>query len=129
MRGEALDDGLRESADHHHVHHPRDHSRDVLDGLAAPELGVAAIQVDGDAAQLVHAGLERDPGARRRLLEDHGQRAVAQRLVDFVALEAFLDPPRPLEKVDELVAREILQLQKMLGSHGCAHDGHQTCIR
>ena len=118
VRGEALDDRLLERADHHDVDHARDHARDVLDRLAARELRVAAIQVDRDAAELVHAGLERHAGARRRLLEHHRQRAVAQRLVELVALEALLDPARALEQVVELVAREVLELQEMLGSHG-----------
>ena len=129
MRRKALDDGLLEGANHDHVDHPRNHARDVLDRLAAAKLSIAAVQIDGDAAQLVHAGLERYPGARRGLLEHHGQRAIAQRLIDFVALETFLDPARASEQVGELVTAEIPELQKMLGRHGCAHDGNQTCYR
>ena len=51
-------------------------------GSPRDELRVAAVQVDRDAAQLVHAGLERHARARRRLLEHHRERAVAQRLVE-----------------------------------------------
>ena len=116
--GKALDDRLLERADHHHVDHPRYHACDVLDGLAARELRVAAIQVDGDAAQLIHAGLERHASARRRFLEDHGERAVAQRLVELVALETRLDPARALEQVGVVVPREVLALQEMAGRGG-----------
>ncbi len=122
-------DGLLEGADHDHVDHPRNHARDILDRLAAAELSIATVQIDGDAAQLVHTGLERHAGARRRLLEHHGQRAIAQRLINLVALETLLDPARTFEQVGELVTAEIPELQKMLGSHGCAHDGNQTCYR
>ena len=129
MCREALDDGLFEGADHDHVDHPRDYTRDVLDGLAAAELGIAAVQIDGDSAKLVHARFEGHAGARRRFLEHHGQRAIAQRLIDFVALETLLDPPRAFEQIDELVTAEVLELEKVLGSHGCVHDGCQTCNR
>ena len=116
--GEALDDRLLERADHHDVDHPRDHARDVLDRLAARELRVAAVQVDRDAAQLVHPRLERDPRARRCLLEHHRERAVAQRLVDLVALEPLLDPARAREQVIELLLREIAKLEEVPGWGG-----------
>ena len=115
VRGEALDDRLLEGADHHDVDHPRDHARDVLDRLAARELRVVAVEVDRDAAQLVHARLERHAGARRRLLEHHRERAVAQRLVELVALEALLDPARAREQVIVLVASETRELQEVAG--------------
>ena len=57
------------------------------DRLAAPELRVARAEEDRRAAELVHAGLERQPRARGLLLEDHRQRAVLQRPVALVALE------------------------------------------
>ena len=84
-------------------------------GSPRRELRVAAIQVDRDAAELVHAGLERDARARRRLLEHHRERAIAQRLVELVALEPILDPARALEQVIELVARKVAELQEMPG--------------
>jgi hypothetical protein len=115
--GKALDDFLLEGADHHDVAHPRNHLRRILDRLAAPELRIAGIQVDRRTAELVHAGLERQPRARAGLLEDHHQRAVGQRPVLLVGLELVLDPARALEDVVELVAREILELQKMFDRH------------
>ena len=48
------------------------------------------------------------------LLEHHRERAVAQRLVELVALEAVLDPARALEQVRELVGGEVLELQEVL---------------
>src|ERR1700752_5273748 len=117
MRGEALDDRLLESPDHHHVDHPRYHSGDVLDRLAARELRVAAVQIDSDAAELVHSRLERHPRSRGRLLEHHRQRAIAKRLVQLVALELLLDPARALEEVLQLLAAEIPELQEVLWRH------------
>jgi len=119
MRGEALDQVLAERADHHDVDHPRDHARHVLDRLAARELRVVPVQVDRDAAELVHAGLERHARARAGLLENHRERSVAQRLVDLVALEAVLDPTRAREQVVELLPVEVAELQEVLGrGHG-----------
>ena len=128
---EAFDDGLLERADHHDVDHARDHPRDVLDRLAARQLRVAAIQVDRDAAELVHARLERHAGARGRFFEHHRQCAVAQRLVEFVALESLLDPLRAGEQVVELVAREIAELQEMPGrrDHRRGHRKRKCALR
>src|SRR5213079_411718 len=114
MCREALDDRLLEGADHHDVNHPGDYARQVLDRLAARKLRVAAIQVDRDPAQLIHPRLERYARARRRLLEDHRKRSVAQRLIQLVTLEAFLYPPGTLEQPEKFVERKILELQEML---------------
>ena len=65
----------------------------ILDRLAAPQLGIAGIQVDRRAAQLLHAGLERQPRPRAGLLENHHQCAVGKRPVLLVRLELVLDPP------------------------------------
>ena len=64
--GEALDDVLLEGADHDDVDHARNHLRRILHRFAAPKLGVARVEVDRRAAELLHAGLERQPGARAR---------------------------------------------------------------
>ena len=124
--GEAFNDRLLEGADHHHVDHARDDACEVFDRLSAGELGIAAVQVDGDAAELIHARFERHPGARGSFLENHRQGAVAQRLIKLVALEAVLDPARPVEEIIELVAAEIAELQEMLGRHLVAIRGFET---
>ena len=95
-------------------HHARDHLRRVLDRLAAAELRVARVEVDRRAAELVHAGLERQRACACWLLEDHRQRAVRQRPVGLVALELLLDPARALEQVLEFLAREVVELQEVL---------------
>ena len=114
MCGEAFDDRLLERADHHDVDHPGDHARQVLDRLAARKLRIAAIQVDRDAAQLIHSRFERDARARRCLFEHHRKRSVAQRLIDLVTLETLLYPTRALEQPEEFVERNILELQEVL---------------
>ena len=110
-----LDLRLLVGADHHDVDHPRDHARGVLDRLGTTELRVTGGDVDDRAAELVHPGLERHAGARRRLLEDHRQCPVAERLVELVPLEPLLDPERALEQVRELGFSEVAELQEMLG--------------
>ena len=57
----------------------------IFDRFAAPQLRVARIEVDGRAAELLHARFERQARARAGLLEDHHQRAVVQRPVLLVA--------------------------------------------
>ena len=126
VRGEALDDRLLEGANHHHVDHPRYNACEILDRLAARKLRVAAVQIDRDPAELVHAGFERHAGARRRLLEYHRQCAVTQRLVELVTLEALLDPAGTFEQVIELVPAEILELQEMLGRHAYDRGGSRA---
>ncbi len=115
MRGKSLNDRLLESADHHDVNHARHHTCHVFDRLAARKLGVAPVQVDGDAAQLIHAGFERHPGAGRGLLEHHGQGAIPERLINFIAFEALFDPAGAREKMLQLLAGKVLELQEVTG--------------
>src|SRR6185369_12599407 len=49
--------------------------------------------------------------------EHHRERAVAQGLVDLVALEPVLDPARAREEVRELVGGKVLELQEVLCDH------------
>jgi hypothetical protein len=112
--GETLDDVLAEGAHHDDVAHARHDLAGVFHRFAAAQLRVARVQVDGGAAQLVHAGLERQAGAGRVLLEHHDQRAVDQRVVDLVVLELALDDVRTLDHVLVLVQREVGKLQVML---------------
>ena len=91
----------------------------VLDRLGAAELAVAGGQVHDRAAHLVHAGLEADARARAGLLEDHRQRAVDQRLVLLVVLEALLDDRGALEQVGVLLGAEVLELQVVLDAGSC----------
>jgi hypothetical protein len=87
MGGKALDHRLLEGSDHHHVAHARDHLRRILDRLAALQLRVAAVEVDRRTTELLHAGFERQAGTRAGLLENHHQRAIAERPVFAVGLE------------------------------------------
>ena len=122
--GEALDDLLSERADHHDVDHARHHLRHVFDRLAAPELRVACVQVDRRAAELVHAGLERQARASAGLLEDHRQRAVFERPVAPIGLELALDPGRAREQVFVLFPAEVEERQVVPGrSHVVACAG------
>jgi hypothetical protein len=123
VRGEELELGLLVGADHHQVDHAADDARAVLDRLGAAELAVAGGQVHHRAAHLVHAGLEADARARAGLLEDHRQRAVDQRLVALVVLEARLDDARALEQVGVLLGAQVLELQVVLDQAGPASCG------
>ena len=111
--GKALDLALLKGTDHHQIHHAADDLGAVLDGLGAAQLAVARRQVDHRAAQLVHAGLKAHTGPGAGLLEDHGQRAVYQRVVFFVGLELLFDDGGALEQVSALVGSEVSELQVM----------------
>ena len=95
--GELLDVLLGEGADHDRVQVALQHVRRVLDRLAAPELKVAGRQVEPVAAELDDADLERDTGARRRLLEDHAERAAGEELVRLAPLAELLELVREIE--------------------------------
>ncbi len=114
MRGEAIDDVLAEGADHDDVDHARDHLRRILDRLAAAQLRVACVQEHRVAAELVDAGFERQARTRGILLEDHGQRAVVQRVPGLVVLELGLQDPRAVQQVLVLVGSEVAELEVML---------------
>src|SRR4051794_20164765 len=62
---------LSERAHHDSGDITRQHRCGVLDALAAAELRSVGVDDDRVTAQLGDAGLERQAGARRRLLEDH----------------------------------------------------------
>ena len=89
--GELLDVLLREGPDHDRVQVALEHVRRVLDRLAAPELEVVRGEVEPVAAELDDADLERDPGARRRLLEDHPERPAREELVRLALLAELLE--------------------------------------
>ena len=66
-------------ADRDRVDHPRQHQRGVARRLAARELQLALAQHQRVAAQLGHADLERDPRARRGLVEHERDAAPLER--------------------------------------------------
>src|SRR3990167_241775 len=117
MLRKTLDLGLLEGADHHQVHHAADDLGAVFNRLGVAELAVARGQVHHAAAKLVHARLKAHARARAGLLENHGQRAVNQRVVLLVGLEFLLDQRGALEQVGVFVGGEVVELQIVF--HGC----------
>ena len=73
--GELGERGVKGGAGHDGVDQPAHHTGRVGHGLVAAQVDLAGAQVLGVAAQLGHAGLEADAGARGGLLEDHRQAA------------------------------------------------------
>ena len=60
---EAFELLLVERANHDDVDHLGNDARHVFDGFAASELRIASTEKYCVAAELVHSGFERDPGA------------------------------------------------------------------
>src|SRR2546423_76557 len=103
--GEAVDDRLlgrprqllevlvRAQPGHRPVDVAVEDPRGVGDGLPDPELDVVLAERRGRAAEPCDADLEGDPGAVRRLLEEHGEMA---------ALEGPLAPPAGLDRMGQV---------------------------
>src|SRR5215212_2515229 len=105
--GELLHFGLRVRTDHDPVEVAREHDRGVLDGFAAAELKVAGREVEAATAELVDPDLERDTGPRRRLLEDHSERAAGEKVVLLAAPLESLELVGELEDLEEVVAAPV----------------------
>jgi hypothetical protein len=107
VAGELVDVGLGEGPDHDRVEVAREHEPRVLDRLAAAELEIRGRQVEPDAAELPHPGLERDPGAGRGLLEDHPERPAGEEAALLARRVRALQLVREVEHAHELVAAPV----------------------
>ena len=94
--------GARAHADGRDV--AREHERGVAQRLAARELQLVGAQHDRVAAELVDADLERQPRARRGLLEDQRDAAPGERLRGE---RRALQLERAVEQRVELAARQL----------------------
>ncbi len=81
---------MRIGADHDPVHVAGEHARCVRDGFTASQLHVTRRQEVRGAAKLCGANFKRNPGARGRFHEDHGQRPACKWLFTILtASHAF----------------------------------------
>jgi|GEM_PF-5807698 len=115
MFGKQLQPRVLEGADCHEVHHAGKDFRSVFQRFTAPELGVGVGKKQAGAAQLRHGHFEGHARARGRLVKDHRQRLVFQRI--FVKGRAVLQGDCALNDRVKLCLLEIHQCQKMSGSH------------
>ena len=93
----------------------------------AAQLHLGRRQHDRAAAQLADADLERDAGACRRLLEDHGQRAAGQQPVRDAAPLQQLEVVGEIEQLDQLVAVELVDREQVAAGEagrGGGEHGH-----
>ena len=103
-----------EGANHDDVAHAR-HDLRHLPRLAAAQLAVARVEVDGGAARLVHAGWN-EGEVRVSFLEHHHQRAVERRVMQFVILEFAFDETATFNHVLVFVQRKS-KLQVVFDCH------------
>src|SRR6185503_12290226 len=87
---------------------------------SAADLDLVGPEVEGMAAELEHADLERHARSRGRLLEDHGQRLAAQGA--GVGPRIGLEPARELEDLLELLPRVVPKRDEMLLLHAVKGD-------
>ena len=81
--------------------------RGVGDRFAPLDLQVVDAEEDGLAAELGHAGLERDAGAGAGVLEDHAERLAGQVAVRLDPLAHLLQADRRVEHLVDLVSGEV----------------------
>ncbi|MNF62755.1 hypothetical protein D3C84_444400 [compost metagenome] len=118
IRGELGQGAVGEGADHHRIEHARHDDGGIANRLAAAELGVAWREENRLAAQLDHAGLERQAGTGRGLLEDHPQYAVLQRLEQHAPVAQVLQLDAAADQAHQLLRCAVLQREKVSCAHG-----------
>jgi hypothetical protein len=104
---ELVDVGLGERPDHDRVEVAREDERGVLDRLAAAELEVGGREVEADPAELPDPDLERDPGAGRRLLEDHPERPAGKKTLLLAGGLGVLQLVGQVEHTQEVLAAPV----------------------
>ena len=100
-------------ADHDAVTVPGQDPRGVLDGLPTANLALLAGEEKGVSPQLIHAGLEGDPGAGGILLKDHSQRLALEIVVGKAMLLVVLHLVAHIENPGDILPGEVQQLQKV----------------
>ncbi len=108
---------MGEGADHHRIEHARHDDGGIADRLATAQLSVTRREEDGLAAELDHAGFERQAGAGRGLLEDHAQYAILQRLEQHAAVTQVLQLHTAADQAHQFIRCAIHQREKV----SCAH--------
>ena len=117
--GEGLHGVVVEGADHHRVHHPRQHPGGIFHRFAAPQLGVARRQEHAGAAELGHRHFERYPGAGGGLLENHAQSLAAQGFMELPGVQHGFQLHGALYQIPQLLGRQVHQSEKVArAAHG-----------
>jgi hypothetical protein len=125
--GRKLDDDLvRPGPRHDRVDEPLEVLRHVPHGFTGAQHDILG-QVDGMAAELRHARLERDPGPERRPLEQHREGASAERHVGVPAVgpELGLQGGRPGEQEPYFIGGQVGRRNQIpTAKRHCYRDGH-----
>ena len=118
---ERLEPLLLERPQHDRVDVAGQHPAGVLDRLASPQLEVARGQDDRMCPQLRHGHLERDAGARARLLEDQRDRSTGEPAL--VRLGSSLHVGGEIEQLAELFRAQIVD-GEVVALHGAESIGN-----
>src|SRR5215213_7555010 len=115
---ELLDLLVGEGTHHYGVYVAGEDTARIRGGLALAHLYLLRQEVEGVAAQLVHADLERDAGAVGGFLEDHRERSAAQGTVGDVGLLECLYLESFVEDELRLLRGELGQSQAVATGEG-----------
>src|SRR4051812_21997857 len=113
---------MLERSDHDAIDIAREHARGVGDRLAATKLHILIAQRDRLPAELAHGDVEGDARARRRPVEDHGERlALERRLAALaVALEPLLHGAARVDHAAQILRADVAQIEEV------THGAHPT---
>jgi hypothetical protein len=100
-------------AGHHRVDVTGERAGGVRDRFAPTQLRVVRTEHDRVAAQSGHSGLERDPGAGARVLEQHGESVIVETAHRFAAAVGALQRRGAVENRVDIV--DIVDIEHVVG--------------
>ena len=83
----------------------------VLDGFAAPDLGVGSGKIHGMSAQLEHPGFKGCPGPGGVFCENHGKGFACQPVMTNAMTHVIFQLIRQIENFKDILGGEIQKLQ------------------
>ena len=102
-----------EEACHDDVVVAADHPGNIFDGFPHPDFNVLRRKINGVAAHAIETGFEGDAGARRWLVENHGQRMIFKRFVVLPPFESGFGVARYVKHLPDFVGGQVINIQKI----------------
>src|SRR5690606_21344862 len=116
--------GFGKSAERDGVHHARQDSSRVFDGLTAPELRGVTGERYGVPAELRDRHVQRQSRSRRCLFENQSHRFARQQLSVTHSAPFELEVCSSIERVQQSISPEARQIDEVI--HGCVPKAWST---